>query len=114
MMINILSAWLWQTFMMYRYIFLFIYLFVYLFILLSYISSQHQFHLPPLLQIHSSSLPFRKQQAFQGHQPNVACQVIRLGTSPHFWVGQDNPVDGKGSEKQTKKSETLLPLLVTP
>lgn len=32
--------------------------------------------------------------------------IIKPGTSPHMKVGQGNPVEGTGSQKQTKESET--------
>lgn len=31
--------------------------------------------------------------------------IINLGTSPHIKTGQSNPVGGKGSQNQEKKSE---------
>ena len=51
---------------------------------------------------------FRKGQASQGYQPNMAYQVIiRLGTYPRIKVGWGDPVRGKGSQKETKELDTF-------
>lgn len=52
--------------------------------------------------------PFRKGQAFHGHQPNIAYQVsVRLHNSPHIKAGYSNPVERIGPTKQAKESETI-------
>lgn len=61
---------------------------------------------PPNLPIHSS-FSYRKEQTFERCQPNRAYQiVIRLRIFPHINVGQGNPKEQKGSQKQTKVSGT--------
>lgn len=60
---------------------------------------------PPNLPIHSS-FPYRRGQT-ERCQPNRAHQiVIRLRIVPHINVGQGNPKEQKGSQKQTKVSGT--------
>lgn len=56
---------------------------------------------------------FRKGQASQKCQPDMAYQVaIRLDTSPQIKAGQGNAVGGKESQKQTKESERASTLTI--
>lgn len=49
------------------------------------------------------STPFRKVQASQGYQSNIAYQVaLKVNISLHIKAGQGSPVEGKGSLKQTE------------
>ena len=66
---------------------------------------------PAHLCPHSTSLsfPFRKRQAFQEYQTNMAYQIaIRLGKPPHIKAEQGNLEKRKGTQKQAKGSETVL------
>lgn len=63
--------------------------------------------------------PFRKGQASQGHQPNMAYQVvIRLGTCPHIEAGKATQWGwGGGKEPRTRKKsqrQFLFPPLGHP
>ena len=88
-----------------------------------YITSQLQFSLPPLLPVlprsvhnpQSTPAPslFRKGQVSHEYQQNMAYQVaVRLSTSPCIQAGQDNPLWGTGSPKQS--AQPLFPLLGVP
>jgi hypothetical protein len=47
--------------------------------------------------------PIRKEQASQGHQPNVVKQAtIRPGTYHHIKAGPDIPIGGKGYHQGQK------------
>lgn len=81
------------------------------FILLSYHPSQLQNphppinHCPPFSPTSMPSFLFRKDQAFQGYQPNSKQTTIRLGTNPYLKAAWGNPVGGKWSLEQAKESE---------
>lgn len=73
---------------------------------------------PPTPISPRSTLPFsfRKRQASQAYQPNMAYQIIlRLVTVPHIKAGSDNPV---GRERVLKASKSVrgspLPLVGAP
>ena len=51
--------------------------------------------------------PLRKGQVSQGYQPNISSYSKTRNLPPRIKTGQGNPVGGKGSQKQAKKSETV-------
>lgn len=68
----------------------------------------HSFLSPPLPILSSSTFSFRKEQASQCYQLNMANQIaIILGISPCIKAGYGNPARGKGSLKQVKIKNSL-------
>lgn len=57
----------------------------------------------------TSQFPFRKHQASQGSQPNIACQVAKeLSTVPIIKAGLSDPMGRKGFPKHIKGSKQIL------